>query len=192
VSIKQCAADGCNKRKSAKGFCGAHYQRLVRHGDPLGGSHRRYREPKEAFEASTEWDGDCLLWTASTMNGGYGQIWTGKTMYPAHRFAWEQKHGPIPEGLVVDHKYHCSRLCCNPEHLRLATTAQNISNRSGASPHNKTTKIRNVYPHGNNWRVRVRHKTKLVDFGTYSSIEEAEIVAETARRKLFGEYAGQG
>jgi len=66
----------------------------------------------------------------------YGQFHPvkGKTVR-AHRFAWEQKHGPIPRGLQVDHwrmnevllpgeTYRCSRLCV--EHLRVVTCHENL------------------------------------------------------------------
>lgn len=191
MNKKTCLVLDCTKPVRDKDWCGAHYQRWRRHGDPTAGGPTRFNTPKEAFANFTRWEGECLIWTASLMNGGYGQIWTGTGMEPAHRFAWEQKHGPIPKGMVIDHKDHCDRRCCNTAHLRLATTAQNIANRSSASPHNKSTKIRNVYPHGKKWRVRLGYKGKRVDFGTYSSIAEAQEVAKKARRKLFGDYAGK-
>lgn len=42
----------------------------------------------------------------------------------AHRVAWIEAHGPIPEGLVVMHT--CDNPpCINVEHLRLGTRAEN-------------------------------------------------------------------
>ncbi len=54
----------------------------------------------------------CWLWTGSTRGSGYGQH---RSVY-AHREAYEQTHGPIPEGFHIHHV--CGRkLCVNPEHL---------------------------------------------------------------------------
>jgi len=36
-----CKIDGCDKAASKRGWCGAHYRRWQRHGDPLGGGYAR-------------------------------------------------------------------------------------------------------------------------------------------------------
>lgn len=71
----------------------------------------------------------CWLWTASIGSHGYGQIgWQvgegRNTMVLAHRVAWWLAHGPIPDGLTVDHRCRVRR-CCNPAHLRLLTNVEN-------------------------------------------------------------------
>lgn len=66
-----------------------------------------------------------------------GYVWApgGKL---AHRAAWEDAHGPIPAGAVVDHLCHnldgdcrggitCPhRACDNVEHLQLSTSVANV------------------------------------------------------------------
>lgn len=42
----------------------------------------------------------------------------------AHRYAYEQTYGPIPDGLYVCHSCDVS-LCCNPNHLFLGTNSTN-------------------------------------------------------------------
>src|SRR5690606_21541386 len=60
---------------------------------------RRYATPEEAFEARTEplaWSG-CLVWTGHLNHAGYGRLWVDGRMVLAHRYAWEQENGPIPD-----------------------------------------------------------------------------------------------
>lgn len=59
----------------------------------------------------------CWLWIAG-VSAGYGMFWTGRATVQAHRVAWLEYKGPIPERMRVDHR--CSnKLCVNPEHLEL-------------------------------------------------------------------------
>ena len=60
---------------------------------------------------------------------GYGAVSTrddeGVTrVWLAHRASWVHHNGPIPDGLVIDHKCF-THACINPEHLRLLTRTQN-------------------------------------------------------------------
>lgn len=189
---KQCSIKGCQHKHQARGWCNKHYKRWRSNGDPLKVQTTRGLSPAEYFQLKTEWRGECLIWTGTKNHDGYGHIpIIGKSTEKAHRYAWEQVHGPIPEGLLVDHKDHCHPACCNVEHLRLASASQNASNRSGPT-RNNTSGYRNVYRHNKKWRVQIKSRGVLHLFGVYDDIEEAARVAKKAREEMFGEYAGRG
>lgn len=89
----------------------------------------------------------CHLWVLHIDTEGYGRDWDPlrKVQRGAHVVAWEAVHGPVPEGMQLDHLCHDAnscpggptclhRRCCNPEHLAPVTPAEN-SRRSNAGAH---------------------------------------------------------
>lgn len=124
------------------------------------------------------WSG-CLIWTGSATKG-YGTMAGG--VY-AHRYAWEREYGPVPDGMVVDHRFHCSTLCCEVSHLRLASAKQNQENRTGATSTSRTG-VRGVVPHGPGYGARVTSGGREHWLGSYPSLEEAEFAAVIGRARL--------
>ena len=151
---------------------------------------KRYKSIEEAFAARTERRGECLIWTGAKTSHGYGHALIGGEHYYIHRYAWERVNGPIPDGMLVDHREHCDPACAEVSHLRLATYSQNGRNRSGPMPGSKTG-VRNVSPYRGGYIVTLRRNGKRMSFGTYSTIAEAAKVAEQARREVYGEFAGK-
>ena len=72
--------------------------------------------------------GRCWLWTGAKNPQGYGHIhvWVDekKTKRGVHRVGYELAHGPIPDGLVLDHLCRVP-LCVNPDHLEPVTPQEN-------------------------------------------------------------------
>src|SRR5699024_11332791 len=99
--FRSCESGGQLRR----GLCIMHYRRWQKHGDPLGGG-ERYATPEEAFLARTEpivGDPGCLIWTGVLDGSGYGRLRVNGRPVRAHRYAWEREHGPIPDGMFIDH-----------------------------------------------------------------------------------------
>lgn len=66
----------------------------------------------------------CWIWTAGTRKG-YGAFHQAGRTRQAHLVAYEWEIGPVPAGLVLDHK--CRRtLCVRPSHLEPVTNQENI------------------------------------------------------------------
>ena len=67
----------------------------------------------------------CWVWQRAKSGGGYGHIWVNGRVVPAHRHFYEQKHGPIPDGLDACHS--CDNPgCCNPDHVFPGTRSENV------------------------------------------------------------------
>jgi hypothetical protein len=146
-------------------------------------------DPGERFWAKVDKTTDCWLWMAGGDRKGYGTFWTGDRFQKAHRFAYEQEKGPIPDNLQLDHLVTCPKNCVNPEHLRLATNKQNEENRAGAQSNNRSSGIRGVYwnKHRNKWYVQVQHNGKRYHNGYYAlgQLVEAEAAVIALRNQLF-------
>lgn len=70
----------------------------------------------------------CWLWVGAykaSAIAGYGNFHVGGFDKRAHRVAYESLVGPIPAGMVIDHRCHVT-WCVNPTHLRVCTQRENI------------------------------------------------------------------
>lgn len=162
-----CAIDGCENLTLARGWCSKHYARWKAHGDPekvlprTGGP--KVQDPAKLFWAKVDADGDCWEWMGARNPKGYGIFGTkGKNVY-AHRFAWEILVGPIPDGLIIDHR--CKNTpCVNPDHLEPVTYSENITR--GAGPY--LTTIRRAVTH-------CKHNHEFTDENTYTYVWNGKV-----------------
>jgi HNH endonuclease len=70
----------------------------------------------------------CWIWTAAVDRTGYGVIGLGTRkdgIGRAHRVSYQLFKGEIPKGMFVTHSCD-TPLCVNPEHLNVATHADNM------------------------------------------------------------------
>lgn len=116
-STMLCSAPDCVRFPHARGLCGTHLWRL-RHHRTL--DQPRRRSDAERFAAWTQLTDGCHLWTGTISENGYGRFTVNRRFVQAHRWAYEQVHGPIPPGLQLDHLCR-NRACVNVAHLEAVT-----------------------------------------------------------------------
>lgn len=88
----------------------------------LGGSQPTKRARWRGTPEDRGYSTPCLIWQGYVAPTGYGELRDGATRWLAHRWAFEQARGPIPE----DHHLHhlCEQKdCINAEHLQPMTVS---------------------------------------------------------------------
>jgi hypothetical protein len=122
------------RRRLTRGRCGTCYFRNLRRV-------RAAAKPVQTvadrlFAKATAGPGNCLIWTGALNDGGYGLISIDGRNRRAHRVAYEQVIGPIPDGMELDHTCHnqddtcpggrcLHRRCVNPHHLEPVSKQEN-------------------------------------------------------------------
>src|SRR5665647_714267 len=60
---------------------------------------------------------DCWNWEGARNGvGGYGRFDADRRRWLAHRYAYEQLVGPVPDGHELDHVVCANTMCVNPRH----------------------------------------------------------------------------
>jgi hypothetical protein len=93
-----------------------------------------YRPEAERFWEKVRKTETCWLWTGTSVNG-YGYFHLGRERsknVSAHRWAYANANGPIPEGLEIDHLCRV-RACVRPDHLEAVTRTVNIRRAPSAN-----------------------------------------------------------
>lgn len=198
-----CSVDGCEMRPKTRGWCELHYDRWRATGDPLAvlvdarPAEQRWRDSYEITDLG--YVTPCWLWTGKVGVHGYGRIRNRRTTNGitdplAHRFAYEQVVGPIPEGMTLDHLCHnadeaCNsgtdcphRRCVNPDHLEPVTGQANVFRGRTPAAINKA-KTHCLHGHEftpDNTRIIAGGKRQCVQCGAR---RQREFRARRARRK---------
>jgi DNA-binding CsgD family transcriptional regulator len=98
--------------------------------------------------------------------------------FSLHRFLMD-----FPEGVEIDHR-DGNGLNNTRENLRVVSKSQNLQNQRLTS-RASASGMRNVCRKRDKWIVRLMIDGKDRSFGTFSTVDEAVIVASEARRKHF-------
>lgn len=154
---------------------------------------RKHRPAGLSLIEAVQWHGysvdsrGCHVWSGYLNDSGYGVFRHGGQrgkLYRAHRVVYEEHHGPIPEGMVIDHRCH-NPACINLEHLNLVTYRQNGENRAGPNKRSAIG-IRGVSWHEGNQMWRARASSNGQEYVRYCHThEEAAAVVVELRRQVF-------
>jgi hypothetical protein len=130
----KCAVDGCDKQAKLRIWCVAHYQRWLRHGDPLAGApsmpwgeaQRYYREVVIPYQGD-----ECLFWPFTRRDFTYARMWHEGRMQYVSRLICEEENGPPPSPLhQAAHNCGNGHLgCVARKHMRWATPKENNDDR---------------------------------------------------------------
>ncbi len=110
---------------------------VTRTGRKFRGPHSGYGQAYRVNELT-----GCHIWSRFKDKDGYGIFRIDGRSVRAHIFYYEQKYGPVPDGLELDHK--CERRdCVNPDHMEAVTHAENVR-RGGRVSYMTMEKAREV------------------------------------------------
>lgn len=116
-----CKIIGCLNKHACKGYCDIHYHRIKKRGTiHIPTQYEKFTGKIKINEQTGCWD-----WLGRPMSNGYGVISDNGKQQLTHRYSFTKHTGEIPDGMVVMHL--CDRpICCNPDHLKLGTQAENL------------------------------------------------------------------
>lgn len=100
--------------------------------------------------------------------GRYSVDTNQNTKIKVHRVVWILSHGPIPDGLTVDHKNGVpsdNRI----ENLQLMTSEANNRARNRLSKRNKSTYVGVIWHKGAHKWMAVCHRRKRIHLGYFNS-----------------------
>ena len=81
-----------------------------------------------SFWSKTATETGCVIWQGAQNSKGYGCYAIDGVSRLAHRVVWESLHGPIPDGLTIDHLCRV-RACVNVAHMELVSVAENTARK---------------------------------------------------------------
>lgn len=121
-----CSIDDCEKPSRCLGFCGMHYNRFHRHGDPQRTHHGEGN--RWLIDHASYAGDDCLKWPFGDAANGYGTSTFNGQLMRASRAMCFVAHGQPPfSGAEAAHSCGNGRLgCVNQRHLSWKDRKGNI------------------------------------------------------------------
>ena len=127
-------------------------------------------------------DDQCWPW-GGVLDAGYGRL-----HIQAHRFMYEYRVGPIPDGLVLDHLC-MNKQCVNPKHLEPVTDAENlrraptyVGNRTHCPRGHDLTVEENLYRTGRR-RAKKRINERICRVCRFEKYREKRLAGGSYRRR---------
>lgn len=130
------------KAKSCSIACRSAARRKPKPIIEIGPSFKKHGPWQERFWRKVQKTDACWLWLACLDSAGYGRFSIVRERSYAHQLAYSELHGPIPDGLELDHVCHSNdpscpggpcvhRRCVNPAHLEAVTHRVNTLRGQG-------------------------------------------------------------
>lgn len=122
-------------------------------------------------------------------NAVYAYHKFGKKNISMHRFIYEHHFGPIPSGMIIDHK-DGDGLNNVKSNLRVCTYSENCAN-VGKKRKNPTSKYKGVFfeKSCNRWRAKIKKQHKDIHIGVYKTEIEAASAYNSVAKEIYGEFA---
>ncbi len=128
-----CRIDGCARTACKREWCSKHYQRWLKHGDPLvteidypdRGDTLKWIEEHLSYQGE-----ECLVWPFHHDNKGYAKIRVNGRNMQVSRYICESLYGLPPTQHEAAHNCGRGRMgCVAPNHVRWATKAENEADK---------------------------------------------------------------
>jgi hypothetical protein len=153
------------------------------------GPHPSSCTPLMRFWRKVDATGDgCWEWQGASNGVGYGMIRFTRTLRVyAHRWIYEQLHGPIQSGHVIMHLCDNPR-CVRPAHLRAGTQAENMQDMVRKGRANIVPRARKTHcVHGHAFT----DENTYVGTDGYRGCRTCHRIGERARKQRLAAWATQ-